>query len=231
MIIRILDRLDSRQQWIEFCRRERPYCFVRQPDTLVDFQTSHLTITLLNRQVRHGQQAIKYSIGSRHSIAPAWHFIKACDFNLQRMIDLLQGLAFDSNARDNALLGLRPDTNIRKFFSKERALISPAFLGPLEPLDQPPPFWDRHSACRLLANQQFCDLRCDSPDGPHPAAAGETPDPQAILLSLVEATERWQIESRPPRIYIFKDRRHLYSLEPLLETPQPETARLPRQAL
>ncbi len=216
MIIRILDSLDNRQQWIEFCRRERPYCFIRQPDTLVDFQTSHLTITLLNRQVRHGQQAIKYSIGSRHSIAPAWQFIKACQFDLTQMVEWLQSQAFDGNARDNALLGLRRDTHIRKFFAKERAVISPAFLGPLEPLENPPPFWDLHSTCRLLANHQFDDLRSDSPVSSDIQQRPSAPQPQALLLALVENPDQWQIELRPPRIYIFKNRQHLYSLTPQL---------------
>ena len=212
MIIRVIDSLENRQQWIEFCRREQPYCFVCEPDTLVDFQTSHLQLTLLNRQVRHGQQAIKYSIGSRHSVAPAWHFIKACDFNLSRMVELLQSQEFDGNARDHALLGMHRDINIRKFFAKERAVISPAFLGPLQPLQQPPGYWDLHSSCRLLANGQFDDLRCDSKVH-QPAKL----DPQALLLALIEQPEQWQVQPRLPRLYIFKDRNHLYSLLPRLE--------------
>ncbi|MFT6916464.1 MAG: hypothetical protein ACJAWL_002799 [Motiliproteus sp.] len=222
MIIRVLDSLSNRQQWIDFCRRERPYCFIRDPDSLVDFQSSHLLISLLNNQVRHGQQAIKYSIGSRHSIAPAWHFIKACDFDLPRMVELLQSQAFEGNARDNsrnnARLGLRPDISIRKFFAKERALISPSFLGPLEPLLRTPDFWDLHSICRVLANQQFTDLRCDSPDT---TAGRPGPSTESLLLALVEAPEQWQIQRRAERLYIFKDRRHLFSLEPQVQSPQP----------
>jgi len=216
MIIRVLESLSNRQQWIAFCRRERPYCFISQPDTLVDFQSSYLLISLLNREVRHGQQAIKYSIGSRHSITPAWQFIKACDFDLQRMIDLLQQQNFDGNARDNALLGLSQDVSIRKFFAKERAVISPSFLGPLEPLQEAPGFWELHSVCRLLANQQFSDLRCDSPDA---LTTGHPPSAQSLLLALIEAPEQWQIQLRSTRLYIFKDRRHLYSLEPQFKAP------------
>ena len=215
MIIRVLDSLSNRQQWIEFCRREHPYCFISHPDTLVDFQTSHLLISLLNRQIRHGQQAIKYSIGSRHSIAPAWHFIKACGFDLERMIDLLQSQDFDGNARDNAQLGLRPDISIRKFFSKERAVVSPSFLGPLEPLPRLPEFWDLHAVCRLLANQQFSDLRCQSPE--LKANPKNQPKAQSLLIALVETPEQWQLQLRSKRLYIFKDRRHLYSLQPQLE--------------
>lgn len=224
MIIRIIDSLSSRQQWIDFCRRERPYCFIRQPDTLIDFQTSYLTITLLNQQVRHGQQATKYSIGSRASIAPAWQFIKACQFDLQQMIDLLQQQQFDGNARDNALAGLRRDTHIRKFFAKERAVVSPAFLGPLQPLTTAPAFWDLHSVCRLLANQQFEQLRSDSAqDNAAEGRASDTsaPDAQALLLTLIENPNRWRIESRPPRIYIYRDRNHLYSFVPLIHAAMP----------
>ncbi|MFT5722827.1 MAG: hypothetical protein ACI9W6_003163, partial [Motiliproteus sp.] len=166
-----------------------------------------------------------YSIGSRHSIAPAWHFIKACDFDLSRMVELLQSQAFDGNARDNsrnnARLGLRPDISIRKFFAKQRALVSPSFLGPLEPLSSVPDFWDLHSICRVLASRQFTDLRSDSPD-----ASDLRPSAESLLLALVEAPELWQIQRRSARIYIFKDRRHLYSLEPQLEAPQPRLTAL-----
>ncbi|WP_421864669.1 hypothetical protein [Motiliproteus sp.] len=209
MNIRVLDSLQTRQQWIEFCRREQPYCFVRQPDVLVDFQSNHLQLTLLNRQVRHGQQALKYSIGSRTSVAPAWQFIKACQFDLCRMIELLQQQDFDGNARDNAALGLIRNITIRQFFAKERSVISPAFLGPLTPLTSVPEFWDLHSCCRLLANRQFDDLRCDSRS--HPS---QGPNPRALLLALIEQPQHWQLQQRQDRLYIFKDQRHLYSLRP-----------------
>lgn len=219
MNIRVLDSLQTRQQWIEFCRREHPYCFVRHPDVLVDFQSNHLQLTLLNRQVRHGQQALKYSVGSRSSVAPAWQFIKACQFDLRRMIELLQQQEFEGNARDNAALGLIRNVTIRQFFAKERSVISPAFLGPLAPLIEQPTFWDLHSVCRLLSNQQFDDLRSDSRSHP-----GQPPNYRSLLLALIENPQHWQLQLRSGRLYIFKDQRHLYSLIPELTPDSVQSA-------
>ncbi len=159
MIIRVLPELEQRDQWIRFCQRETPYCYVRQPDSLVDFQSSFLTITQLNGGIRDGRDAIKYSIGSRGSVEPAWLFIKRCDFSLKRMLAGLQQLEFNGNARDNSLRGLIRDVTVRKFFSKEKALISPTTLATLEPVRTLPQQWGLHQICALLANNQVRDLR------------------------------------------------------------------------
>ncbi|MEH6625407.1 MAG: hypothetical protein V7739_03105 [Motiliproteus sp.] len=210
MIIRILPSLNDRQQWIEFCRREAPYCFVEQPDTLVDFQSTHLVITLLNKQVRNGKEAVKYSIGSRQSVEPAWHFIKACRFSLEHMVQGLEDIEFMGNVRDNSHSGFIPDVNIRQFFAKEQAVISPAFLGELEPLSKTPEHWELHQCCRLLANGQFQDLRFEKKalNGEY----GGAPDPQTLLISLVEKPDHWRIRLRDSRLWLINGKQPLYSL-------------------
>jgi hypothetical protein len=213
MIIRVLPCLSNSSQWIAFCRREQPYCFIEHPDCLVDFQSNYLIITLLNRQVRNGKEAIKYSLGSRQSVEPAWNFIKACRFDLAYMVEGLERLEFEGNARDNSGFPALRGGSIRKFFAKERAVISPAFLGPLEPLTHLPPFWEMHSVCRLLANGQLRELRNDTPG----KNTGQQADPAGLLLALVEAPEQWQARQRDERLYIYRDRRAVFSLVPELK--------------
>ncbi len=214
MVIRILSSLGNRRQWIDFCRRETPYCYIEHPDTLVDFQSCHLQITLLNQQVRNGKEAVKYSIGARHSLEPAWNFIKACRFSLEHMVRGLEAIDFQGNARDNSLLGVSPEVNIRKFFAKEQAVISPSFLGPLEPLPSLPEYWDIYQACRLLANDQFADLQPEHHNLDHdrPAAADVT----ALLLSLLEQPDRWRVRLRNRRLWLLDSRKPKFSLVPKL---------------
>ena len=102
MIIRVLPQLNCRQHWIDFCRRETPYCFVDQPECLVDFQGTHLQITLLAQNTQ-GKDAIKYSLGSRRSVEPAWQLIRACNWDLTALVNGLEQMDFSSNVRDNSL--------------------------------------------------------------------------------------------------------------------------------
>ncbi|WP_207062021.1 hypothetical protein [Motiliproteus sp. SC1-56] len=210
----MLPQLSSAPEWIAFCRRETPYCFVEQPDCLVDFQSNHLVITLLNRQVRNGKEAIKYSIGSAQSIEPAWNFIKACQFDLGYMVQGLEQVNFEGNARDNSGFPALQGIGIRKFFAKERAVISPAVLGVLEPLKTLPEHWDLHNVCRLLANRQVLDLR-------HQPLAGNAADDapasaDALLLELVERPDGWRVRSMAGRICVARENGQLYSFIPQL---------------
>lgn len=226
MIIRILPRLGNRQEWIDFCSRERSYCYVEQPDTLVDFQTNHLIITLLNQSVRNGKQAVKFSIGSRHSIEPAWNFIKGCHFDLDFMVQGLQSVNFDSNARDNHLLGFSPEANVRKFFSKEQSIISPNSLGTLDPLNQLPAHWSLGAMLNVLANGQFTDLRSEQ------AHLNTEPDPEAppihLLLKLLEEPDKWQVRVRNQRLWLLRNGVPQYSLLPKLHSETANNPALPR---
>ncbi len=50
MNIRVLPQLESREAWLAFCRRERPYCLIDRPSCLVDFQTHFLQLTLFETE-------------------------------------------------------------------------------------------------------------------------------------------------------------------------------------
>lgn len=225
MIIRILPSLETSQQWIDFCRREVPYCFVQEPDTLVDLQTSHLIITLLNRQVRNGKEAVKYSIGSRQSVKPAWEFIKACNFSLSYMVEGLKDTRFDGNVRDNSFLRRTPDITVRKFFGKEQAIISPSLLGPLDPLSKAPAHWTIHDCCRLLANAQTQDLRAEQR---HLQNEADIPaDPQQLLLQLISQPEHWRVHLRNGRLWLLHGKVCEFSLIPSLNKEMPQALGAP----
>lgn len=240
MNIRCLPHLNTREAWLAFCQREVPYCFIEQPECLVDFQTTYLMITLLDRNTRDGKQATKYSLGSRTSLAPAWNFIKACSFDLGLMIDGLNQVNFNSNVRDNSFLKAHTDLTVRKFFSKERSIISPSHLGRLLPLSEAPEYWELHHACALLANQQFRHLRTEQqalPGGANPAEEFKgipAPDAQTMLLKILSAPQDWRVlphPGEPNRLILQHNQASLCSFEPFYQPPKPKLAqRIPRWA-
>ena len=59
MNIRCLPHLNTKQAWLDFCKREVSSCFTEQPEAMVDFQTTYLMITVLDNNTRHGKQAIR----------------------------------------------------------------------------------------------------------------------------------------------------------------------------
>ncbi|WP_210396167.1 hypothetical protein [Motiliproteus sediminis] len=211
MIIPVLPSLANREQWIAFCRRERPYCFVSEPDTLVDMQSSFLTLTLLNRSVRDGRQATKYSIGSRTSLEPAWQFIKACHFDLQFMVDGLQQVNFDGNARDSGNFRPAANVRIRKFFAKEAAVISPALLGTLEPLQAIPAVWTLTELCQILANEQYQQLRLTLPQL---GQATPSPGRERLLHQLINDPHGWQLSYDGEQLSLGRDGTLLLQLQP-----------------
>lgn len=240
MNIRCLPHLNTREAWLAFCQREVPYCFIDQPECLVDFQTTYLMITLLDRNTRNGKQATKYSLGSRTSLEPAWRFIKACSFDLELMIDGLNQVNFDSNVRDNSFLKAHTDLTVRKFFSKERSIISPSHLGRLLPLTRAPEHWELHHACALLAHQQFRDMRTEQ--RALPGQSGlitehkgiPAPDTQSMLMQMISTPQAWQVLPHPTdsqRLMIQHNQTPWCSFQPLYQTPEPKMAqRIPRWA-
>ncbi|KGK41975.1 hypothetical protein LH51_10735 [Nitrincola sp. A-D6] len=105
MLIRILPSLESREAWLNFFRREIPYCLVDDQATLVDFQSTYLQLTHLNTSL---SDPIRYTLGARTSLEPAWQLIKRCNWSLKAVLEGLDSLEFSSNARDNAHFTLPP---------------------------------------------------------------------------------------------------------------------------
>ncbi len=230
MNIRHLPHLNDRDAWISFCQREQPYCFIASPEALVDFQTTYLLITLLEGKTRNGKAALKYSIGSRTTMEPAWRFIKACDFNLQMMLDGLNQVDFNGNVRDNSLLKAHTDLTVRKFFSKDKNIVSPSHMGLLSPLQRLPDVWNIAGVCRLLANQQFShldNLQLALPGKNGPSAGGSVISPKTLLLDLLDAPHEWQVRpvshiNTPFHLRIYQKGQPHFSLRPDLKQPEPK---------
>jgi len=224
MIIRVLPQLNCRQHWIDFCRRETPYCFVDQPECLVDFQGTHLQITLLAQNTQ-GKDAIKYSLGSRRSVEPAWQLIRACNWDLTALVNGLEQMDFSSNVRDNSLLGVHTDLTARKFFSKERSVVAPSSIGLLKPVCNQPEIWDGSHLLRLIANNQFRDLRNEQlalPSSNGKQSGGlPTPSSRSLRMMLMDQPHRWIGQIHQQRLHLFKDRQPCVSLIPDLTPPAP----------
>ncbi|MCV6589302.1 MAG: hypothetical protein OIF57_09765 [Marinobacterium sp.] len=226
VIIPVLPQLHSRNDWIEFCRRETPYCYVEYPQCLVDLQTTYLQLTLLGNE-KQGRQAIKYSLGSRLSVEPVWDLIRSCQWQLGRIIQGLESMDFSSNVRDNSLLKAHTDITVRKFFSKERSLVAPGSLGMLHHLCDEPQLWCGNTLARLLANQQFRQFR-SGPD----AEPGR--DANSLLLDIIQQPLLWLGQRNDGRLHLLHRTgegapiRNMASLLPDFRPPAPRL--LPRRS-
>lgn len=223
MIIRVLPNLNSRAAWIDFCRREVPYCFVEDPACLVDFQSTHLQITLLPDGCQE-KDAIKYSIGSRTSVEPAWSLIRACNWELGRIIHGLEQMDFGSNVRDNSLLGVHTELTARKFFARERSLTTPSALGLLKPLDGPPAEWNNDTLLRLISHHQYRGLRCEQlalPGAGNTHSALSVPSRHSLRLMLMEHTTQWRGQLQRERLFLYREQQPMLSLIPDYRAPAP----------
>ncbi len=189
MIVRVLPQLESRDQWIAFCRREIPYCLVDTPACLVDFQSHFLQLTLFTQD-----DPLRYTLGSRRSMDPAWQLIKRCNWSLNRLVGGLSTLDFGGNVRDNELLGAHSDLSVRLSRPRDPHLHAPACSERLAPLRGLPAHWDCLSVKRLLANRQFRDWRHEQDEG----GLG----PASILLDLLDNGNDWQARPCGPRLQL-----------------------------
>lgn len=225
MLIRVLPALNCRDHWISLCRREFPCALIEAPETLVDFQAGYLQITRLAGGLLDGREAVKYSLGARHSLEPAWALVKACGWDLATLIAGLDGLDFSGNVRDNSLLGVHTDLTVRKFFARERHVSSPSRLGLLEPLTEAPAIWTGDILARLLANDQWRELRHE----PFNQPVDRLPrlDITQLLLQLLEHPADWLGVERDGRLYLLHERRVVTSLVPDFSPPEPRLRRRP----
>ncbi|WP_415896563.1 hypothetical protein ACMXYX_11445 [Neptuniibacter sp. QD72_48] len=222
MIIPVLQQLNSRDQWMAFCRRELPYCFIESPECLVDFQTTFLKITLLPKDTLI-HDAVKYSLGSRTSMEPVWRLIKGCNWDLNAILTGLEQMAFDSNVRDNSLLKVHTDLSVRKYFSRERCLVSPNTLGLLEPLMAQPDIWDAQSLAKLISHQQFSSLQNEvkALPGSKQNAGAPPPSISTIMMILLDPVEQCIGQVHKGRLHIFRGKQPFISLIPKLTWPKP----------
>lgn len=219
MHIPVLNQLETRTQWISFLRRERPLAYIKTPLALIDCQSTYLQITLLDATMLDGRQAIKYSLGARYSMAPAWKLIKACHWQLSAIITGLESMDFGSNVRDNSLLGAHTDLTVRKFFAKDKHLLAPTLLGELPIQKDFPEQWDIPALCALLSRGQFTDATfLAAPDKPAPI--------KGVLLKLLDSAEGWSCHTHASgEVELSYRGKPILALRPYLARPEPRLKR------
>lgn len=215
MIIRVLPSLENRNEWIAFCRREAPYCLVESPACLVDFQSHFLQLTLFGSGT-----PVRYTLGSRRSMDPAWQLVKRCNWSLSSLVKGLYTLDFGANVRDNELLGVHTDLSARRSFPRDLHLHAPNCSELLAPLTAIPDAWHSLDLRRLLANGQFRDWRMEQESAPL--------GPDAVLLDLLDHGCDWHAVRSGPRVMIMCRNQPLASLIPDLNTPLSATANAPQ---
>lgn len=211
MIVRVLPQLESRDEWIAFCRRESPYCLVDTPACLVDFQSHFLQLTLFK-----GETPVRYTLGSRRSTDPAWRLIKGCNWSLTHLLGGLGTLDFGGNVRDNELLGVHTDLSARCSYPRDPHLRAPDCSEQLSPLQALPAHWDNLSLKRLLAHRQYRDWRLEQDS----VQLG----PAAVLLDLLDHDATWQANSSGSRLQLRHRGKVLASLIIDLGTAAPTEA-------
>ncbi|WP_417583836.1 hypothetical protein [Nitrincola sp.] len=193
MLIRILPSLESREAWLNFFRREVPYCLVDDQATLVDFQSTFLQLTQLNTSP---SDPIRYTLGARSSLEPAWQLIKRCNWSLKAVLEGLNSLEFNSNVRDNAQFNLPAELSVRKSFAREPRLQSASrVMLPQEPLS--PGHFSARQIAQLLYDEQYdawLSLKSAAPLSPH-----------SVILSLCTEPYRWQFDLRDQMVTLYLD--------------------------
>ncbi|WP_151705531.1 hypothetical protein [Nitrincola alkalilacustris] len=210
MIIRVLPELENREQWLAFMRRDMPYCLVENPECMLDFQTTFLQLTLFPQT----SDPVRYTLGSRRSMEPAWNLIKGCGWRLSVVLEGVKKLDFSSNVRDNHLLQLQGELTARKSFPRDRHMIAPSASGLLHPVAQYPESWDHQLVSRLLANRQYRALQLN---------LAEHHAPEQMMLSLQQEPQRWRIEQDGQQLHLLLDDQPYASLIP---QPGPAIRRL-----
>lgn len=123
MMIPILPELESREQWIGFFQRERPYAQVRRPNCRVDLQTTYLQITCF------GAQPVRFTLGSKTTLEPVWQIISRCHWSLSNIIAGLEGIESGRSVRDRGVSDWSPDLSVRRSIPREQQLYTEESLG------------------------------------------------------------------------------------------------------
>lgn len=202
MLIRVLPSIETREDWLSFFRREHPYCLVETPAVLVDFQSTFLQLTSFEHQ---GTTPIRYTLGARSSLEPAWQLIKGCGWRLSCVMEGLQSLDFNTNVRDNTPFKLPSDLSVRKSFAREprlEPLLHRSNHTGLTP----------EALARRLRDGQYRDWKALS--------APPLPSFHSTLLSLSTEPWRWQVEQQDGLVYLFLEGRQIYQCQLTTEAPK-----------
>ncbi|MFN3881636.1 MAG: hypothetical protein ACK4L8_09445 [Nitrincola lacisaponensis] len=202
MLIRVLPSLESREDWLSFFRREHPYCLVETPAVLVDFQSTFLQLTSFEHQ---GTTPIRYTLGARSSLEPAWQLIKGCGWRLSCVMEGLQSLDFNTNVRDNTPFKLPSDLSVRKSFAREPRLEPLLHRGNHTGLTP-------EALARRLRDGQYRDWQALS--------APPLPSFHSTLLSLSTEPWRWQLEQQDNQVHLALDGRHIYRCDLTTKPPK-----------
>jgi hypothetical protein len=209
MKIAILETLETQQQWQDFSARKIPYAYVLNPLSLIDFQSTFIQLTDIDKNLRDGRQATKYSIGSRKSAQAAWALIEKCEWSLIQLFKQLKVLDFSSNVRDNSVLDIHGDLTVRQFFAKEKCAISPWLLQHLTPLTHTPKRWYLNDIKRLLSSDQISNITWLD-DRPQMRSI------KAILNALISYPQGWQIDTDNNLITLLYKRSPIVSFSALI---------------
>jgi hypothetical protein len=213
MKIPIIDSLETQSQWQIFDAKKPAYAYIKMPLSLIDFQSNYLQITVIDKGLRDGRQAKKFSLGEPHSTKPIWTLIKSCQWSLSRLIIELKALDFSSNVRDNSALNIHKDLSIRQFFSKDKSVISPLLLQQYRPLANEPNAWFLQDIKQLLSAEQYTDLKWLTKN----TALSSI---KAVLLQLVSYPQGWRIDRQKHYLVLSLNSKFILRLRPAIEPTQ-----------
>lgn len=175
MNIAVYPCLESKEDWLIFFRREHPYCLIDTPSTLVDFQSTFLQLTCFKP---NEEDAVRYTLGSRSSLEPAWQLIKGCGWSLRSVIEGLESLNFNTNVRDNSAFKIPSELSVRKSFAKEPRLCR--FIKP--------------TVSKTLSAEQLAQyLYAEQYDQLEMLSKSFTPSLHSMILSLSTEPLKWQV--------------------------------------
>ncbi len=202
MIISVLHSLETKSDWLSFFRRDHPYCLVDIPPVLVDFQSTFLQLTHFQSDA---STAIRYTLGSRSSLEPAWQLIKGCNWSLEALLEGLNSLNFNTNVRDNQKFNLPSDLSVRKSFANEARL--QGFMGSQASYANTP-----ESLALTLYEERFERLQ-------H-LTADFTPNLHSLVISLTTESEAWQVIEDYPKVIAYYRKMPAFALQ--LSDKQPK---------
>lgn len=146
---------------------------------------------------------MRFTLGSRSSLEPAWQLIKGCGWSLTHVIHGLESLNFNTNVRDNAAFKLPSDLSVRKSFAREPRLqpfISHEITTAITPLQ----------LANHIRNEQFDQLI--------PLSKQAVPSLHSLIISLSTESTRWQLFCQQDRVSATLDKQPLFQLK-LIDAP------------